>query len=351
MRPSEWHDFCDDIASRGVNVPIEILADGTVLDGRHRLRAALELGIVLVPVMDAPLGNDDPRDYMLRAAVLRRHLTDDQRAAMAAMWKDGHGQRPGPKTKDEKDAAQRCAEIDEDDPKLGPTRAAAVQQFVVTRRKVDIATKLLNEAPDLLTQVHQGDISLKEAEREIRKSTQVSAIARTKPPVGKWPILVVDPPWPYSNRSDDISHRAALPYPSMSIEEIKALRLPATDDCILWLWTTNAFMHDAFHVLEVWGFAPKTILTWVKNRMGLGDWLRGQTEHCILAVRGKPIVTLTNQTTLLHAPMREHSRKPNEFYTLVEALCPGSKCELFAREQRSGWDTFGAEAGRFGTKG
>jgi hypothetical protein len=64
--------------------------------------------------------------------------------------------------------------------------------------------------------------------------------------------------------------------------------------------------------------------------MGTGDWLRGKTEHCILAVRGQPTVTLTNQTTLLDGPVREHSRKPEEFYALVEALCPGSKVELFA---------------------
>ncbi|MGA2513319.1 MAG: MT-A70 family methyltransferase, partial [Candidatus Limnocylindrales bacterium] len=92
------------------------------------------------------------------------------------------------------------------------------------------------------------------------------------------------------------------------------------------------------------GFEPKTILTWAKDRMGTGDWLRGQTEHCLMCVRGHPTVTLTNQTTLLHGPMREHSRKPDEFFTLVESLCPGSKLELFAREARPGWAAWGAEA-------
>ena len=92
----------------------------------------------------------------------------------------------------------------------------------------------------------------------------------------------------------------------------------------------------------------KTILTWVKNRVGVGNWLRGQTEPCLLAVRGNPVVTLTNQSTVLQAPVREHSRKPEEFYALVEGLCPAtSRLELFAREQRDGWACAGAEVDKF----
>jgi N6-adenosine-specific RNA methylase IME4 len=111
----------------------------------------------------------------------------------------------------------------------------------------------------------------------------------------------------------------------------------------LWLWTTNAFLREAFECLDAWGFKNKTVLTWVKDRMGLGNWLRGQTEHCLVAVKGKPIVTLTNQTTALSAPMREHSRKPDEFYALVESLCPGNRLEMFARQSRDGWQSCGAE--------
>jgi len=80
--------------------------------------------------------------------------------------------------------------------------------------------------------------------------------------------------------------------------------------------------------------------------MGMGDWLRGQTEHCIMAVRGKPVVTLTNQTTLLHAPVRGHSQKPVEFYDLVESLCPAPRyADLFSRYRHNDkWDCHGDEA-------
>ena len=131
----------------------------------------------------------------------------------------------------------------------------------------------------------------------------------------------------------------------MSIEQIKALPVAsiAHDDCVLWLWTTNHHMEEAFGVLRAWGFEYKTNLTWVKSSMGTGDWLRGQTEQCFLAVRGKPTTVLTNQTTVVEGPRREHSRKPDEFYSLVESLCPGSKAELFQRYPREGWCGHGDE--------
>ena len=78
--------------------------------------------------------------------------------------------------------------------------------------------------------------------------------------------------------------------------------------------------------------------------MGTGDWLRGQTEHCLLAVRGTPVVHLSNQTTLLHGPLRANSQKPDEFYRLVESLCPAPRyAELFQRTEREGWDGHGDE--------
>jgi N6-adenosine-specific RNA methylase IME4 len=96
-------------------------------------------------------------------------------------------------------------------------------------------------------------------------------------------------------------------------------------------------------VVDAWGFTYKTCLTWVKTKMGMGDWLRGITEHCLLAIRGKPTLLLRNQTTALVAPNGVHSAKPDAFYALVEDLCPGSKCELFGRTPRKGWMMYGTE--------
>lgn len=185
----------------------------------------------------------------------------------------------------------------------------------------------------------------KELKREVERQEQIESIQKAEKATGQYDVIVVDPPWSYEKRPDDILHRAANPYPPMTIEEISALEIPnlAVENCILWLWTTNAFMEEAHEIARMWRFEKKTILTWVKDKMGLGDWLRGQTEHCLMCIKGKPIINLTNQTTVIYGPLRQHSRKPDEFYQLVDELCYGSKLELFSRQEREGWTIHGIE--------
>jgi N6-adenosine-specific RNA methylase IME4 len=186
--------------------------------------------------------------------------------------------------------------------------------------------------------------------RMLKVAKQAEEIA-AEPPLlpgrGPYRVITADPAWPCA-RQDDPSHHGARPYPTMTIEEICAVDVAsiAHTDCTLWLWTTNAEMRRAFVVLDAWGFQHRTILTWDKGKIGLGDWLRGQTEHCLMATRGKPIVTLSDQSTLLRAPGRAHSQKPSEFYDLVESLCPAPRyVDLFSRYRHSDkWDCHGNQA-------
>lgn len=141
------------------------------------------------------------------------------------------------------------------------------------------------------------------------------------------------------------------------------MQLPVRDlasdrGAVLWLWFTNSHMLEAAKCMEHWDFTLKTILTWEKisksgkTRIGTGHYLRNASEHCILATTGKIASfshqkTLTNQSTILRAERRQHSRKPEEFYSLVESLCKGNKIELFARQKREGWDSWGDEIDKF----
>ncbi|MGD0178949.1 MAG: MT-A70 family methyltransferase [Candidatus Sulfotelmatobacter sp.] len=151
-------------------------------------------------------------------------------------------------------------------------------------------------------------------------------------------MLTIDPPWPYAARATDTTHRARNPYSTMAMDQIKALpiaQMADPDGCVLWLWTTCAFIGEAYECLDAWGFDYVTTLTWVKDRMGLGDWLRGITEHCLIATKGGPARTLAERqrdadegSILLSAPMRRHSRKPIEFYPMVERLCAKKTWEV-----------------------
>jgi site-specific DNA-methyltransferase (adenine-specific) len=138
----------------------------------------------------------------------------------------------------------------------------------------------------------------------------------------------------------------------MSIEEIKAIPVQelAEDKCILFLWCTNSHLHEAFHVLEAWGFHYKTVMTWIKTTngdgvyLGVGNWLRNNTEQILVAVKGRPIVNLTNQTTAFTSTAEKgnHSKKPDTLYQTVESLCPQTnRLDMFARVKRDGWDAYG----------
>ena len=116
---------------------------------------------------------------------------------------------------------------------------------------------------------------------------------------------------------------------------------------------TNFILLQGLHkpVLTAWGFEPKALLTWPKDRAGRGHWLKGQTEHLVIATRGNPTWTLTKQTTLLQGPFHlvrkgKHSSKPVEAYTFFELICPAPRyCDLFSRYQHNDkWDPHGDEA-------
>jgi len=349
----------EDILANGLREPI-VLCDGTILDGRSRLLACRKAGVE--PRFETFDG--DPWLFVWSENVERRHLEPGTRAVYRLKWEAERNQWDE-RWRERKEAADEArSESQKARPKENVVSNVAndvpdhahvelAHEAGVSPRTAQKAILVRSEAPELFDAVADGKVSLNRAYRTVTRNRAAEKITNEPAPLptGPFRIIVADPPWSYESRKDDSAHRAANPYPDMTTDEICALPVGnlAHTDSILWLWTTNAFMRDAFRVLDAWGFEEKTILTWAKPKFGLGDWLRGATEHAIMAVRGHPIVTLTNQTTLLHGEARQHSRKPEEFYTFVEALCPGSKVELFGREQRDGWATWGAETDVFNT--
>lgn len=162
MRPDEWDDFYRDIAVRGIKVPLEVLGDGTVVDGRHRLKAALEQRLTEVPIVDALLGQEDDETYMIKAAILRRHLTDDQRACIASLWYQEH-KRQGQRT--DLTSAPRSAEVDDH-----PGRAEATSLFKTSRSKMAKAAKIRQDDPELFEAVHKGETTLNKAHQKVDKA-------------------------------------------------------------------------------------------------------------------------------------------------------------------------------------
>lgn len=173
---------------------------------------------------------------------------------------------------------------------------------------------------------------------------------------GKYRTIVADPPWEYPEGFATRSRtpgkwtgpvrQYALPYPSMTIEEIAALPVIelAEPNCRLFLWTTNRWIEDAFDVMRAWRFKYRQTLTW-KKLDGLSGSVAPNSEFLLVGVRGAPRVSSRLPNAVIErSQTKHHSRKPDVFLDLIEQISPGPYLEMFARRQRLGWDTWGNEA-------
>ena len=165
----------------------------------------------------------------------------------------------------------------------------------------------------------------------------------------KYHIIYADPPWQYRNKrtGGSMNSGSASKYNTMSVEELCALPVGelAKKDSTLFLWTTVPMIEDAFKIMKAWRFNYKTMLFWQKiMSWGMGFWYRGQVEILLLGVKGKVKAFRIQRANFIQAKVREHSRKPDEFYELIEMTGLEPRIELFARHEREGWDCWGDEA-------
>lgn len=191
------------------------------------------------------------------------------------------------------------------------------------------------------------------AKREKRQEKMQALAGRTALAASRigdrlYNVIYADPPWrfePYS-RDTGMDRAADNHYPTMDLEAIKALPVPAADDCILFLWATNPMLPEALAVMDAWGFSYRTNFAWVKDRLGTGYWNRNRHELLLLGVRGEiPAPVMGDQyESAIAAKVGEHSVKPFHFREIIEDMFPQlPRTELFAREVFAGWFPWGNE--------
>jgi len=171
----------------------------------------------------------------------------------------------------------------------------------------------------------------------------------------KFSTVLADPPWQFQNRTGKMApeHKRLARYSTLSLQEIKDIPVEARvkDTAHLYLWVPNALLSEGLQVMECWGFKYKTNLIWYKirkdggpDRRGVGFYFRNVTEMVLFGVRGKNARTLQpgrSQENIISSQKREHSRKPDEQYAIIESCSPGPYLEMFARGQRLNWFCWG----------
>jgi N6-adenosine-specific RNA methylase IME4 len=359
MEGTAFDALREDIKKNGVREPLTTL-DDMLLDGRNRFNAAVINGDIIPPEMFRvfdPAKQGDPLAWVISMNLQRRHLNESQRADVAAQIAN----------------MPQGARTD-----LGPigltSQADSAKMLNVSVRSIKRATAVRNNentTAELQRAVVQGHIPVSVAAmaanlpkdqqrkvaaeaatgkvtallRKISKQEDEARIRLLEPVVGKFPTLVIDPPWNYEF---SFVERAAPDYATMAQEELLALDVGqwASDDCALYLWTTNAFMMRAGELMARWGFGHKTIITWVKPRIGLGTYFRNTTEHVLFGTRGNVRIRREDIPTHFEAPITGHSNKPEKFYKIVRAASYPAYGEIFQREPRPDFKNLYEPSGR-----
>lgn len=380
LEGAEFQALVDDINVNGLrHRPVIDHTGEWLVDGRNRKRACEHLGI---PVeYDRLPENTNIAAFVISTNLKRRHLTESQRAIIAAEIANlAHGQK-----KETRHGA-------------GVTQAEAAAGAGVGERTVQRANAVRDKAvPELVDAVKKGKVDLKGAEqlaklpakkqRQIIKERietsktpvrggKLASIARQEQrrdvvakinaggvqPLSSLPpgfgVLLWDPPWHYDNSDDHAGVRGHIKYPSMTLEQLVDLGREALarlrDDAVIVTWATNPRMPVAVHLIEVLGLTWQSMGTWVKGRIGVAPTnMRSRTEHYIIATRGNPTHTLNELSTWLGdrpIDQGEHSEKPGELHELIEQHCAGPFLELFARAPREPWTTWGAESTKLATE-
>jgi N6-adenosine-specific RNA methylase IME4 len=193
---------------------------------------------------------------------------------------------------------------------------------------------------------------------QINRRTEASDDLRAALAGRKFKTILADPPWQFQNRTGKVApeHKRLNRYGTMTLDEIKALpvAITAADTAHLYLWVPNALLSEGLEVMRSWGFQYKSNIVWHKVRKdggsdgrGVGFYFRNVTEIILFGVRGRNARTLApgrSQVNYLSSRKREHSRKPDEQYPLIETCSPGPYLELFARGARPRWTIWGHQA-------
>ena len=372
---SELRELADDIVTFGQRVPI-VLLDGMVLDGRNRLAACR---FAEVEPRFVEYEGDDPLNFVLSHNLHRRHLTESQRAMIAARivdWDVGINQ-----------VTAGAANL--------PTRKAA-ERLSISERAVRAARRIQERgAGELVEAIREGRVTVHagealsdlehETQREILDREEREIVARAKAIRAerqrrrhderlenmrriagdggtaaprrldrRYPVIYADPPWRFGVRSEVTGREKSAEnhYPTMTTPEIAALFAelgdPATADAVLFLWAINPMLSEALDVMRAWGFAYVHHWIWDKEVAGTGYWGRDRHELLLIGRRGDVAAPLpgSQPETVRRERKGPHSAKPDFFAETIERLYPAmARLEMFARRARPGWDAWGYEAG------
>ncbi len=328
----EKEKLTESIKQEGVREPL-ILWKGILIDGYNRKEIADKLKIKYKTSKKKFDNREEVILWIINNQLGRRNISNYDRTRLALRYEEvispGQGARTELSQKsdkvDTKKEIGKIAKVSHDT----VSKVKFIEQYAKPEQK-----KRLSTQQDSINKVYH----------EIRKKITTTKKV-TNLPKEPFDVIYADPPWKY-NFSQTNERSIETHYSSMSLEQIKDMRVSTSKNAVLLLWTTAPKLQETFEVINKWGFEYKTCAVWDKEIIGMGYWFRGQHEILLLATKGKvnPPIPKNRFSSVIKTKRSKHSKKPEIVYEMIEKMFPNLKyIELFARQKRKNWECWGDE--------
>lgn len=334
----EYESLKHSIDDMGLLHPIIINEDNVILDGHHRFKICEELGIKPIFVTQCFVNRILEEYFVIESNLRRRQLNEFQKAEIVIRLLPI----------EQKIAKQRKltgTHVSNETKGRATSKVARIADLSTTT--FERARKIIeSKNSKLIEDCRSGKKSISSAYWELLVRQRQGEIIPL--PAGEFDVIYADPPWKFENNPSEGA--AEHQYPTMSVEEISKIKIPAHKNAILFLWVPSSKLPDALKVIEEWGFKFKTSMCWVKEKdgvleMGLGYYVRSAHELLLISTKGNvsPPLSENRPLSVQKTPKTKHSEKPTIFYKIIENMYPKRKyLELFARKKYSDyWTVWG----------
>jgi len=364
LTEEEYEGLEKSILAEGCRDALVLWGD-ILVDGHNRYEICTAHDVPFQTVQKDFADRDDALRWIILNQFGRRNLPVYERARLALRLKPVIAEKAKENQRGGQGGillSQKSVEAKPVDTQKEIAKAAGVSHDTIA--KVEKIER--QAAPEVKEQLRKGELSINQAYQTVRReekkqevqqrieehAAEQTGVVDIQQTDRKYNIIYADPPWRYWESGNK---NQALHYTTMTIDEICDLPVKniADDDCVLFLWVTYPILHEAFRVIESWGFKYSTAaFVWVKKNkqkdspfMGCGAWTRANSELCLLATKGNIMRLDASISQVVESPIEEHSKKPDIVRDLITRLVGElPRVELFCRNPAEGWDVWGNEA-------
>jgi len=377
LSDEEFEKLKESIKLEGIRDPL-VVWNGFLIDGYHRYKIATELEIEFKTIEINLSDKEAVKEWIIKNQLGRRNLTSQEASyyrgklyeskkrqgartdltsgqnAQKLSTAEEIGKQYGVNESTIRRDAEFSKSVDKVAEKVGKEAKNAILsgQINIPKKDVEKIIEIKEEAPEFIEPVLNGEITISKAVQETKrkiiteKLNDIEAV-EAKAVEGVFDVIVIDPPWPMEKIEREVApNQVEFEYPTMTIEEIKELKIPCADDCHVWLWTTQKYLPVAFQILQAWNL--KYVCTFVWHKPGgfqPFELPQYNCEFALYAKKGNPkFVDFKDFKLCFDAPRGSHSEKPDFFYNLVRRVTAGRRLDMFNRRKIEGFETWGKEA-------